>query len=136
MIQSSIYPHLWSKHYEITSRNPHIEGFLIRPKTHFDFPKILTFGFIELSMTNLFNVHSLLSLNTIKSPWCIHIHQGISNGTKIIIGSTMIYEISMWQTKQTKNLFEEIDVKLSILKINLNFKLSHPQIYHKSQINI
>jgi hypothetical protein len=65
------------------------------PKIRLNFPKILTFGFIELSMTNLFNIQSLLSLNTKKSPWCIHIHQGVSNGTKIIIGSTMIYEISM-----------------------------------------
>jgi hypothetical protein len=37
------------------------------------------------------------------------------------------------QNKQT-TLFEEIDVK--ILKINLNFKVSNFQIYHKSQINI
>jgi hypothetical protein len=50
--------------------------------------------------SSIFNNCCVIGLNIIKSPWCTPTRGGLSNETKTLMTSVMVWKISMWQTNK------------------------------------
>jgi hypothetical protein len=46
----------------------------------------------------------IVGWTSMKPSWCTPIHGRLSNGIKSVARSTIVWEISTWQTEQTNNL--------------------------------
>jgi hypothetical protein len=64
----------------------------------------LSFDFVEFLWQNywIFNICCTIGLNISKPSQYIPTHQGLFNGTKSAVGGTVVWDILMWQTKQTR----------------------------------